>query len=348
MLILAFLAVLGNSLMPLKSVFATGETETRTEYVFETTKDFCTFLYSRILGDQAEPVIADKCERATDETGFAFEASITIPDDEIWVLKNVRLDMNYVASRFLVKKGKLIIEDDSYIKKYDGCFFLVTPETTIENLELRGGTFESGDGTASPLCYDTGELNGNPTEESLGSATDVYDLLKSFIPNGYAYINLITPEEEELTEVISITKWVRKMNPSWVYGFKTWKFKVAKKPETPKEEVPDEKTPENSETGETPVTPAETTPESSVVPSPSTKTAPTLKAPDTSAPSSSVSSVANVSDSVLSTPATLSENTLKKSESVKLTLLLPMILSIVVFFTLFAYGKYRGKFTNNR
>lgn len=251
-LVLAFtFALLSSfSLFSKTNTFAL-ETETRTERVFENTVSFCYFLYAKNVesGLMNEEELADKCDSSVETPSFFYDGGeIRVPDDEIWILNNVNMELGYVSSRFVVEKGKLIIDgEDTLINKYDGCFIIVNPGITKDNLEIRAGTFMSGNGTAAPICYETQTSpDGTLTRESLGDIKDALKVIMSYIPEDSIYLNLSSEPNEELTELIPTTKWMHKTEPSWFYVFNSWKFKIVKRPETP-EPTPEKPTTEEPE-----------------------------------------------------------------------------------------------------
>ena len=342
-LAIGFVLLSSFSLFLKTNAYATDEAETRTERNFKDTAEFCYFLFeSRVAnGFMTEEERSGKCQVWAESPSFFFDnGEIRVPDDEIWVLNNVNMELGYVGSRFVIEKGKLIIDgEDTLIRKYDGCFIVVTPEITKDNLEIRAGTFDSGNGTAAPICYETiGGPDGNPTRESLGNAEDALNLLMSYIPEDSIYLDLSDEPNKELKEVIPTTKWMHKMDPSWFYVFNSWKFKVVKRPENPEPEPtpsPENPEPEPTPTNEPEPEPTPTPTKTETNPKPAQKSVSNApKTPDTSL--------------IPNQTSLASESTSEKSsDSARISYEIPIIMISVVIYTILFSLSNRGKRRKN-
>ncbi|MBR3181005.1 hypothetical protein IKF63_02920 [Candidatus Saccharibacteria bacterium] len=318
-----------------EDLYRDGEDDTRTVTIFNNAVEFCGFLKNK--NPLLFQYMMQDCEEEVNEYGFAYREDIRVPDDEIWVLRNIRINFINPVPHFIVHgNGKLVIEGEhTRFRKTNGCAILIDFNMTSKNLFIKEGVFETEDGAMSPICMDNGELTVK--EDDLPDKDAAWAKMKTFFPEDSIFEDISNEEPKQITELTPFSKWIYKIGPSWFYGFRTWRLKITinpnPKPEPelapePEPEPTPEPEPEPSNEPETPDIPKNTEPE--VKPSQTDATTP--KTPDTSVPHILETST----DGKMFTG-----NTTTRSRDV--INVAPLTLSLTVFFTLFSISSIRGK-----
>ena len=128
-----------------EDLYRDGEDDTRTVTIFNNAVEFCGFLKNK--NPLLFQYMMQDCEEEVNEYGFAYREDIRVPDDEIWVLRNIRINFINPVPHFIVHgNGKLVIEGEhTRFRKTNGCAILIDFNMTSKNLFIKEGVFETED-----------------------------------------------------------------------------------------------------------------------------------------------------------------------------------------------------------
>lgn len=230
-------------------------------YEFNSTYDFCMFLaaknrqFDTDSDYRARKIKECKFYQENEDSYLTSAGGILVEKNETWIFRNVRMSLSTGNTYIHVHEGgKLIVEGDrTLFIKDGGCAIIGNPKLTNGEIEIRAGTFVSGSGNPSPICYDKGP-HGIEDRLDLPSFEEAKQAFLSYIPENSEIVDIADSVERVLTEPFAFSTWIYKDCPTWFYGFNTWKIQIREK-KTPEPTEPEELEPTIPDTPDIPNNP---------------------------------------------------------------------------------------------